>query len=161
VEDDLQPDEEGMAKYSSLITKFASDARELGSAAQAEIEPVVRKRKAAGADGDDSAKRVKKEDPDYDSIDWKQQLENDTVRNGETGKGATGTATGRLASVASSCRSSLARARICVFTCWSRVVQLRKLTIPALKVYCRQHKLPLAGTKEVLLERVTQHLLAA
>lgn len=73
-----------MAKYSSLITKFASDARELGSAAQAEIEPVVRKRKAAGADGDDSAKRVKKEDPDYDSIDWKQQLENDTVRKGET-----------------------------------------------------------------------------
>ena len=104
VEDDLQPDEEGMAKYSSLITKFASDARELGSAAQAEIEPVVRKRKAAGADGDDS-KRVKKEDPDYDSIDWKQQLENDTVRRGDTGKGAAGTATGRLAAVASSCRS--------------------------------------------------------
>jgi hypothetical protein len=90
VEDDLQPDEEGMAKYSSLITKFASDARELGSAAQAEIEPVVRKRKAPGADGDDSAKRVKKEDPDYDSIDWKQQLENDTVRRGDTGKGAAG-----------------------------------------------------------------------
>lgn len=80
VEDDLQPDEEGMAKYSSLISKFAADAHELGSAAQAEIEPLVRKRKAAGADGDDSSKRVKKEDPEYDSIDWKQQLENDTVR---------------------------------------------------------------------------------
>lgn len=116
VVDMLVPDAEGMAKYAPLISSFAADARALGEAAQAEIEPVQRGKRKAGGDGDGTPKKPKKEDVDYSSVDWKQCVENDT---------------------------------------------LKKLTVPVLKVYCRQHKLPLSGTKADLLERVTSHLLSA
>lgn len=79
IEDNLLPDEEGMSKYRPLIQEFASEARSLGEAAQAEIEPpsVSRKRKTeASGDGDGDSKRAKKEEPEYDEIDWKQQFEN-------------------------------------------------------------------------------------
>jgi ATP-dependent DNA helicase 2 subunit 1 len=111
VEDLLMPDVEGIQKYANLIDTFVGDARQLGEAALAEIEPAARKRKADGEEG--GAKKLRKEDQDYSEFDWKQMLENDT---------------------------------------------LKKLTIPDLKVYLRHHKLPLAGTKEKLLDRVTSSI---
>lgn len=84
IEDNLLPDEEGMSKYRRLIQEFASEARALGEAAQAEIEPpsLSRKRKTeASGDGDGDSKRAKKEEPDYEEIDWKQQLENGQTKN--------------------------------------------------------------------------------
>lgn len=81
VEDLLLPDEEGMAKFAPLISHFAQEAREIGEAARAEIEPPApRKRKAAAADGEEGAKRAKPAEPDYASIDWQVQLDNDTLK---------------------------------------------------------------------------------
>jgi hypothetical protein len=82
VEDLLMPDEEGMAKFAHLIAPFAQEAREIGDNARAELEPALpRKRKAAGAaDGSDGPKRAKAADPDYGSIDWQTQLNNDTLK---------------------------------------------------------------------------------
>jgi len=115
IEDMLQPDTEGMAKYEVLIKKFAEDTATLGATVLADEEPPPsRKRKADGEGG--GSKRPKAEEPDYDTIDWKQLMENDT---------------------------------------------LKKQTIPVLKVYLRHHKLPLAGTKADVLERVTNHLLTS
>lgn len=75
-EDALLPDTEGMAKYAPLIQKWASDARALGEAAQAEAEPPAARKRKAAADGEDGPKRPKKEEPDYADVDWKQHLAN-------------------------------------------------------------------------------------
>jgi len=79
VEDTLQPDEEGMARHGALIAQFSADAKELGDAALAEMEPAAPRKRKTATDSD-KPKRVKAEEPDYASIDWQQQLNNDTLK---------------------------------------------------------------------------------